>query len=78
MDGPPTSHKNSGMSELADRVNVHRIPERPTNRTKKALKFSEIALDVSLGELLTFNSRHGVDCADLPHLRGLAANFLSS
>ena len=65
------------MNEPADRVSVRRLPERPTNRTQKALKFGEIAPDVSLGEFLTFNSRHGVGCAALPEMQGLTANFLS-
>lgn len=53
------------MSAPADRVSAQRMPEWVTNRTQETLKFGEIAPDFSLGEFLTFNSRHGVGCADL-------------
>jgi hypothetical protein len=54
------------MSAAADRVSAHSTPERAKNWSQKVLKFGEIAPDVSLGEFLTFNSRHGVGCVDLP------------
>lgn len=57
------------MSAPADWVSAHRTPERATNRTQNVLKFGEIAPDFSLGEFLTFNSRHGAGCSDLPKLR---------
>ena len=54
------------MSAPADWVSAHHTPERATNLTQNVLKFGEVAPDVSLGEFLTFNSRHGAGCADLP------------
>jgi hypothetical protein len=54
------------MSAPAIRANAHREPEKAPNQSKYAQKFGEVANAVSLGELLTFNSRHSEGYADLP------------
>jgi hypothetical protein len=42
------------------------MPEEAQNQSRNNPKFGESAVAVSAGEHLTFNSRCGVGCADLP------------
>jgi len=54
------------MSAPAIRANAHPEPEKAPNQSKYAQQCGEVATAFSLGELLTFNSRFGGGCADLP------------
>jgi hypothetical protein len=54
------------MSAPAVEASAHPKPEKASNQSQKALKFGDNALRVSSGELLSFNSRCGGGCADLP------------
>ena len=54
------------MSASARRANALQQPEKAANQGNKAQEIGESALQVSLREFLTFNSRCGRGCADLP------------
>jgi hypothetical protein len=54
------------MSAPAMRANARPRSERAQNQSKYAQEFGGNALRVSSDELLSFNSRFGGGCADLP------------
>ena len=54
------------MSASARRANALLQPERAANQSNKAQEIGDNAFQVSLCEFLTFNSRSGGGCADLP------------
>ena len=54
------------MSAPAMRANACQRPEKAVNRGQYAHKIGKNALQVSSCEFLTFNSRCGGGCADLP------------
>jgi len=55
------------MSASARRANARQRPAKAVNRGQHAQKIGKNALQVSSCEFLTFNSRCGGGCADLPY-----------
>lgn len=54
------------MSAPAVRTDARQRPEKAANRGRYAQQIDQNALQVSSCELLTFDSRCGWGCADLP------------
>ena len=67
MDGQKHDDaKGQGMSAPAVRAAVPKPPEKLANQGHDAPEFGKNAIPVSLDGFLTFNSREGACCADLP------------
>lgn len=66
MDGGQAIDEGAGMSASGQRAKARQEPQKAPNQSKYAREFGELATAFSSGELLTFNSRRGGGCADLP------------
>jgi hypothetical protein len=66
VDGAKTFAGCKGMSARAQRASARKRPEKGLRNSPNALNFGEIALRVSLDELLNLNARCGGGYADLP------------
>ena len=66
VDGAKTFAGCKGMSARAQRASARKRPEKGLQNSPNALNFGEIAIRVSLDELLNLNARCGGSYADLP------------
>jgi hypothetical protein len=66
VDGAQAIDEGTGMSASGQRENARQEPQKAPSQSKYARKFGEVAAAFSSGEFLTFNSRRGGGCADLP------------
>ena len=65
VDGAKTFAGCKGMSARAQRASARQRPEKGMRNSPNALNFGEIALCVSLDELLNLNARCGGSSAEL-------------
>ena len=66
------------MSARAQRASARQMPEKGLRNSPNALNFGEIALRVSLDELLNLNARCGGSSADLTKESRYAAEQIVS
>ncbi len=64
MDGAKSFAGYTGMSVRAQRASVRQRPEKALRHSPNTMNFDEIALRVSLGELLLLSFRCGGGSAD--------------